>query len=74
MKLPNMGDRSLMGFEVRSVKNKDIISICTSKIKINQVGLFEDISKTAYSKTVQILDMCFAWLGQDEDSGKWSVR
>jgi antiviral helicase SKI2 len=44
-----------MGFEVRAVENKEIISICASKIKIDQVGLLEDISKTSYTKTVQML-------------------
>ncbi|KAE8807411.1 Helicase SKI2W [Hordeum vulgare] len=55
VKLPYTGDASGMGFEVRAVENKEIISICTSKIKIDQAGLLEDISKTAYSKTVQML-------------------
>ncbi|KAM3228479.1 hypothetical protein ACQJBY_059873 [Aegilops geniculata] len=55
IKLPYTGDASGMGFEVRAVENKEIISICTSKIKIDQVGLLEDISKTAYAKTVQML-------------------
>ncbi|KAF7078257.1 hypothetical protein CFC21_082726 [Triticum aestivum] len=55
IKLPYTGDASGMGFEVRTVENKEIISICTSKIKIDQVGLLEDISKTAYAKTVQML-------------------
>jgi hypothetical protein len=59
--------------EVRTVENKEIVSICTSKINIDQVGLFEDISKTPYNKTVQILDMCFAWLGEDKYSGWWSA-
>uniref|UniRef100_A0A453NED5 ATP-dependent RNA helicase Ski2/MTR4 C-terminal domain-containing protein n=8 Tax=Aegilops tauschii subsp. strangulata TaxID=200361 RepID=A0A453NED5_AEGTS len=55
IKLPYMGDASGMGFEVRAVENKEIISICISKIKIDQVGLLEDISKTVYAKTVQML-------------------
>jgi antiviral helicase SKI2 len=55
IKLPYTGDASGMGFEVRAVENKEIISICTSKIKIDQVGLLEDISKTSYTKTVQML-------------------
>lgn len=55
IKLPYMGDASGMGFEVRAVENKEIISICTSKIKIDQVGLLEDTSKTTYTKTVQML-------------------
>jgi antiviral helicase SKI2 len=44
-----------MGFEVRAIEKKEIISICTSKIKIDQVKLLEDCSKAAYSKTVQLL-------------------
>ena len=55
IKLPYTGDASGMGYEVRAVENKEIISICTSKIKIDQVGLLEDTSKTAYTKTVQML-------------------
>ena len=44
-----------MGFEVRAIEKKEIMSICTSKIKIDQVKLLEDGSKAAYSKTVQML-------------------
>lgn len=55
IKLPYKGDASGMGFEVRAIENKEIISICTRKIKIDQVRLLEEPSKTAYSKTVQQL-------------------
>ncbi|OEL22541.1 DExH-box ATP-dependent RNA helicase DExH11 [Dichanthelium oligosanthes] len=53
--LPYKGDASGMGFEVRAIEKKEIISICTSKIKIDQVKLLEDCSKPAYSRTVQQL-------------------
>lgn len=53
--LPYRGDASGMGFEVRAIENKEIISICTSKIKIDQVRLLEDASKIAYARTVQEL-------------------
>jgi antiviral helicase SKI2 len=55
IKLPYKGDASGMGFEVRAIENKEIMSICTSKIKIDQVRLLEDPNKTAYSRTVQQL-------------------
>ncbi|KAG8069798.1 hypothetical protein GUJ93_ZPchr0006g44661 [Zizania palustris] len=55
IKLPYKGDASGMGFEVRAIENKEIMSICTSKIKIDQVRLLEDPSQTVYSKTVQML-------------------
>ncbi|XP_062218251.1 DExH-box ATP-dependent RNA helicase DExH11 isoform X2 [Phragmites australis] len=55
IKLPYKGDASGMGFEVRAIENKEIMSICTGKIKIDQVRLLEEPSKTAYSKTVQQL-------------------
>uniref|UniRef100_A0A0D3F103 DExH-box ATP-dependent RNA helicase DExH11 n=1 Tax=Oryza barthii TaxID=65489 RepID=A0A0D3F103_9ORYZ len=55
IKLPYKGDASGMGFEVRAIENKEIMSICASKIKIDQVRLLEDPSKTVYSKTVQML-------------------
>ncbi|XP_025811051.1 DExH-box ATP-dependent RNA helicase DExH11 isoform X3 [Panicum hallii] len=53
--LPYKGDASGMGFEVRAIEKKEIMSICTSKIKIDQVKLLEDGSKAAYFKTVQLL-------------------
>ncbi|AQK68640.1 DExH-box ATP-dependent RNA helicase DExH11 [Zea mays] len=53
--LPYKGDASGMGFEVRAIENKEIISICSSKIKIDQVRLLEEPNKTAYSRTVQQL-------------------
>ncbi|EAY84566.1 hypothetical protein OsI_05937 [Oryza sativa Indica Group] len=55
IKLPYKGDASGMGFEVRAIENKEIMNICASKIKIDQVRLLEDPSKTVYSKTVQML-------------------
>lgn len=55
IKLPHKGDASGMGFEVRAVENKEIVSICTSKIKIDQFRLLEEPSKTVYSTTVQLL-------------------
>lgn len=55
VKLPYKGNASGMGFEARAIESKEIISICTSKIKIDQVRLLEDPSPTAYAKTVQLL-------------------
>ncbi|KAL6888475.1 hypothetical protein ACP4OV_009501 [Aristida adscensionis] len=55
IELPYKGDASGMGFEVRAIENKEIMSICASKIKIDQVRLLEEPSKVAYSKTVQQL-------------------
>lgn len=55
IKLPHKGDASGMGFEVRAVENKEIVSMCTSKIKIDQFRLLEEPSKTVYSTTVQLL-------------------
>jgi antiviral helicase SKI2 len=49
------GGASGMGFEVRAIEREEIISICTSKIKIDQFKLPEDCNKAAYSKTVQLL-------------------
>ncbi|KAJ1277977.1 hypothetical protein BS78_04G044500 [Paspalum vaginatum] len=53
--LPYKGDASGMGFEVRAIENKEIMSICNSKIKIDQVRLLEEPNKAAYSRTVQQL-------------------
>ncbi|CAL5060163.1 unnamed protein product [Urochloa decumbens] len=53
--LPYKGNASGMGFEVRAIEKREIVSICTSKIKIDQVKLLEDCSNAAYSKTVQLL-------------------
>jgi len=55
IKLPYKGDASGMGFEVRAIENKEIMIICTSKIKIDQVRLLEDPNKITYSRTVQQL-------------------
>lgn len=42
-------------YEVRGVDNKELLCICSRKIKIDQVRLLEDGSSVAYSKTVQQL-------------------
>jgi antiviral helicase SKI2 len=55
IKLPYKGDASGMGFEVRAIENKEIMIICTSKIKVDQVRLLEDPNKITYSRTVQQL-------------------
>ncbi|XP_052185794.1 DExH-box ATP-dependent RNA helicase DExH11 isoform X2 [Diospyros lotus] len=53
--LPHRGIAAGVNYEVREIDNKDILSICSCKIKIDQVGLLQDISSAAYSKTVQQL-------------------
>lgn len=55
IKLPHHGYASGMNYEVRGVDSKEFLCICNRKIKIDQVGLLEDVSSTAYSKTVQLL-------------------
>ncbi|KAF7833739.1 DExH-box ATP-dependent RNA helicase DExH11 isoform X2 [Senna tora] len=55
IKLPHLGYASGMNYEVRGVDSKEFLCICNRKIKIDQVGLLEDVSSVAYSKTVQLL-------------------
>lgn len=55
IKLPHRGNAAGAAYEVREVDNKEFLSICNVKIKIDQVGLLEDDSSAAYSKTVQSL-------------------
>ncbi|XP_061374001.1 DExH-box ATP-dependent RNA helicase DExH11 isoform X2 [Gastrolobium bilobum] len=55
IKLPHRGFACGMGYEVREVDSKEFLCICSSKIKIDQVGLLEEDSSSAYSKTVQLL-------------------
>jgi len=52
---PHCGSASGMGYEVREVDSKEFLCICSSKIKIDQVGLLEDVNSSVYSKTVQLL-------------------
>nr|GEY43525.1 DExH-box ATP-dependent RNA helicase DExH11 [Tanacetum cinerariifolium] len=57
IKLPHRGNASGANYEVREIDTKEFLSICNVKIKVDQVGLLEDDSSAAYSKTVQnILD------------------
>ncbi|KAK7301822.1 hypothetical protein RJT34_12698 [Clitoria ternatea] len=55
IKLPHRGSACGMGYEVREVDSKEFLCICSSKVKIDQVGLLEDVSSSVYSKTVQML-------------------
>lgn len=55
IKLPHRGVAAGVNYEVREVGNKEFLSICNKKIKINQVGLLEEVSAGAYSSTVQQL-------------------
>ncbi|URE37997.1 DSHCT (NUC185) domain [Musa troglodytarum] len=55
IKLPYYGSASGTNYKVMAIDNKDIVSICNCKIKIDQVRLLEDPSNIAYSKTVQQL-------------------
>ncbi|GAB2263267.1 hypothetical protein Droror1_Dr00004264 [Drosera rotundifolia] len=53
--LPYRGVASGVNFEVREVDSKGFLSICDRKIKVDQVRLLEDVSNSAYAKTVQQL-------------------
>ncbi|KAD6795715.1 hypothetical protein R6Q59_031765 [Mikania micrantha] len=52
IKLPHRGTAAGANYEVRETDPKEFLSICNAKIKIDQVGLLEDDSAAAYSKTV----------------------
>ncbi|XP_077238807.1 RNA helicase, ATP-dependent, SK12/DOB1 protein isoform X2 [Tasmannia lanceolata] len=53
--LPYRGNAAGVNYEVVGIENKEFLSICESKIKIDQVRLLEDPSNVVYSKTVQQL-------------------
>ncbi|OVA17687.1 Helicase [Macleaya cordata] len=55
IELPRRGSAAGMSYEVLAIDHKEFLSICNCKIKIDQVGLLEDDSNAAYSKTVQQL-------------------
>ncbi|KAK4492081.1 hypothetical protein RD792_002878 [Penstemon davidsonii] len=55
IKLPHRGLAAGANYEVRGVENNEFLTICKSKIKIDQVRLLEDVSAGAYSNTVQQL-------------------
>lgn len=55
IKLPHRGSACGMSYEVREVDIKEFLCICSSKIKIDQVGLLEDVSSSVYAKTVKLL-------------------
>lgn len=55
IKLPHYGMAAGTSYEVRSVDNREFVFICNCKIKVNQVGLLEDVSTGAYSSAVQEL-------------------
>jgi antiviral helicase SKI2 len=55
IKLPRHGTAAGVSYEVREVDSKEFLCICDCKIKVDQVGLLEDGSSGAYSKTVQQL-------------------
>ncbi|KAJ4965981.1 hypothetical protein NE237_017830 [Protea cynaroides] len=58
IKLPHRGSAAGVNYEVIGVENKEFLSICNCKLKIDQVRLLEDDNSTAYSKTVQqLLDL-----------------
>ncbi|KAF8396881.1 hypothetical protein HHK36_018516 [Tetracentron sinense] len=58
IKLPHCGSAAGVNYEVIGIERKEFLSICDRKIKIDQVGLLEDESSAAYSKTVQqLLDL-----------------
>ncbi|KAL9238723.1 hypothetical protein vseg_013107 [Gypsophila vaccaria] len=53
IKLPYQGVAASTNYEVREVDNREFLCICSCKLKIDQVGLLEDVSTAAFSKTVQ---------------------
>ncbi|KAH9661751.1 DExH-box ATP-dependent RNA helicase DExH11 [Citrus sinensis] len=55
IKLPYHGAAAGVSYEVRGIDKKELLCICNCKIKIDQVGLLEDVSSAAFSKTVQQL-------------------
>eukprot|EP00257_Ricinus_communis_P017116 XP_015575481.1 DExH-box ATP-dependent RNA helicase DExH11 [Ricinus communis] len=55
IKLPYQGTAAGVNYEVRGMDNTEFLCICARKLKIDQVGLLEDVSNTAFSKTVQQL-------------------
>ncbi|KAH9701580.1 DExH-box ATP-dependent RNA helicase DExH11 [Citrus sinensis] len=55
IKLPYHGAAAGVSYEVRGIEKKELLCICNCKIKIDQVGLLEDVSSAAFSKTVQQL-------------------
>ncbi|XP_024026737.1 DExH-box ATP-dependent RNA helicase DExH11 isoform X1 [Morus notabilis] len=55
IKLPYNGVAAGTAYEVRGIDNNEFLCLCKCKIKIDQVGLIEDASNAAYSKTVQQL-------------------
>ncbi|XP_031386867.1 DExH-box ATP-dependent RNA helicase DExH11 isoform X2 [Punica granatum] len=58
IQLPHHGAASGMSYEVRRVETREFLFMCSKRIQVNQVGLLEDDSAAAYSKTVQqLLDL-----------------
>lgn len=55
IKLPYRGTAAATNYEVRGIDNKEFLLICNCKIKIDPVGLLEDVNVGAYSSTVQQL-------------------
>ncbi|KAH6761910.1 RNA helicase [Perilla frutescens var. hirtella] len=55
IKLPHRGFFAGVSYEVREVGNNEFLSICSKKIKIDQIRLLEDASAGAFSSTVQQL-------------------
>ncbi|KAK3010897.1 hypothetical protein RJ639_012621 [Escallonia herrerae] len=55
IKLPHRGNAAGRNYEVREMDSKELLSICNSKIKIDQAGLLEDVNSAAFSKTIQHL-------------------
>ena len=52
LKLPHCGNAAGINYEVKEIDNKEILSIRNFKMKIDQVGLLQDILSAAYSKTM----------------------
>lgn len=53
--LPHSGTAAGVNYEVLGIENKEFVSICNCKIKIDLVGLLEIPSNSTYSRTVQEL-------------------
>lgn len=55
IELPHLGAAAGVSFEVKEIDNTEFLCICNSRIKVDQVGLLEHVSNTAFSNTVQQL-------------------
>ncbi|KAL3685939.1 hypothetical protein R1sor_003961 [Riccia sorocarpa] len=52
---PHYGTAAGVGYVVLEVENKNFVSICKAKVKVDAVRLLEDVNVTAYSAAIQQL-------------------